>query len=368
MKGAVVKVLRKALKKQKIDLREQEIERLIEIPPSSEMGDFSFPCFFLAGKLKQNPEQIALELREKIGNPPVMDFEDVQTAGAYINFFVNRKDFARNLVWDVLTQKGKFGRSKEGTKKHTMVEFAQPNTNKPLHLGHLRNISIGESTSRILEFNGEKVVRANINNDRGIHICKSMIAYQKWGKEKTPSEKKLKSDHFVGEFYTLFNKKKTKKLEKETQELLKKWESGDKPTLLLWRLMNNWALSGFKETYKKFGIKFDIEYYESKIYKKGKKMIMEGVKNKIFEQARDGKVIIDLNQEGLGEKVLLRSDGTSVYITQDLALAKSKFKDYRLDKSIYVVANEQEYYFNVLFSILEKIGYAKEKLRRQYHL
>ncbi len=367
MKELVIKVLKKALKKEKIELKDEEINNLLEVPPNQEMGDYAFPCFFLADKLKQTPNQIALQIRSHIGNHPIMDFNDIQTSGPYVNFFLNRKNLARKTVWEILTQKEKYGKSKEGAKKHTMVEFAQPNTNKPLHLGHLRNISIGESVSRISEFNGEKIVRANINNDRGIHICKSMLAYQKWGREKTPTDKKIKSDHFVGEFYTMFNKKKTKKLEKEAQELLKKWEDKDQNTLLLWRLMNNWALNGFKETYKKLGIKFDIEYYESKIYKRGKKTILNAVKEGIFQKTKEGKVIINLEDEGLGEKVLLRNDGTSVYVTQDIALAELKFKNYRLDKSIYVVGNEQEYYFRILFSILEKLGHSKDKLIHLSH-
>ncbi len=367
MKELVIKVLKKALKKEKVELNDEEINNLLEVPPSPDMGDYAFPCFSFVDKLKQAPNQIALQIRSNIGNPPVMDFDDIQTAGPYINFFLNRKNLARKTVWEILTQKDKYGKINLGKRKHTMVEFAQPNTNKPLHLGHLRNISIGESVSRILEFNGEKVVRANINNDRGIHICKSMLAYQKWGKDKSPADKKLKSDHFVGEFYTMFNKKKTKKLEKEAQELLKKWEEGDEKTLFLWKIMNTWALRGFKETYKKFGIKFDVEYYESKIYKKGKKTILKGVKEGIFKKAKDGAIIIDLEEEGLGKKVLLRKDGTSVYITQDIALAELKFSNYRLDKSIHVVGSEQEHYFKTLFSILEKLNHSKDKFKHLSH-
>jgi arginyl-tRNA synthetase len=231
----------------------------------------------------------------------------------------------------------------------------------------LRNLAIGESISRILEFNSNKVIRANLNNDRGIHISKSMLAYQKWGKEKTPDDEKIKSDHFVGEFYTLFNKKKTKKLEKEAQELLKKWEEGDRRTLMLWKVMNNWALRGFEQTYKTFGIKHDVTFFESKIWKKGKDLIKEGLDKKIFTKSKKGEIKIDIKDEGLDEKILLRSDKTSLYITQDIALAKIKFDKYKLDQSIYVVGNEQEYHFNVLFSILKKLGFENKEMIHLSH-
>ena len=363
MKKEVVKVLKKALKDKGVDLKEDEIEKLIEIPPNPEMGDYAFPCFSLSEKLKDDPARIALEIREKIGEPPATEFEDIQTEGPYINFFLNRKSIARQVVWDAITREKKYGEGNAGKGKRTMVEFPSPNTNKPLHLGHLRNMAIGESISRILEFNGEKVIRANLNNDRGIHICKSMLAYQKWGKEKTPENKKMKSDHFVGDFYVLFEKKKTKKLETEAQEMLKQWEEGDRKTLLLWRLMNNWALEGFAETYKKFGIKHDITYFESKIYKKGKEMVLEGIKKGLFSQSKSGEVKINMEKEDLGEKILLRKDGTSLYIIQDLALAKIKFNDYKLDRSLYVVGSEQEYHFKVLFSILEKLGFKGKEMK-----
>jgi arginyl-tRNA synthetase len=263
-----------------------------------------------------------------------------------------------------LSKKDNFGKLDKNNKK-IMVEFPSPNTNKPLHLGHLRNMSIGESISRICEFNGFGVIRSNLNNDRGIHICKSMLAYQKFGKNKKPS-KKMKSDHFVGNFYVLFNEKlkQDKRLEEEAKELLQKYESGDKKTLELWKKMNEWAFDGFNLTYKKFGIRFDKEYYESNLYEKGKEIILDGLHKNIFKKNDEGAIIIDLKDKGLGEKVLLRADGTSIYITQDIYLAKLKFEEFGLEKSIYVVANEQDYHFNVLFEILEKLGIAsKEKLK-----
>ena len=363
MKQVIAKLLKEAIENKGVKITKAEIEKLIEIPPSQDFGDYAFPCFFLTEKFKASPHEIALNLRAEIGEPLATDFEDIQTQGGYINFFVNRKSLARKVLWEVINQKKNYGSSKIGKGKRTMIEFPSPNTNKPLHLGHLRNLALGESISRVLEFNDEKVFRANLYNDRGIHISKSMLAYQKWGKEETPTDKKIKPDHFVGKFYMLFNKKKTKKLEAEAQELLKKWEEKDRRTLLLWRLMTNWAIEGFKQTYKKFGIKFDVEFFESKIYKKGKKIILEGVKEGIFEKSRGGEVKINLEEEGLGEKILLRKDGTSIYIVFDLALAEMKFDKYDLDKSLYVVGNEQEYHFNVLFSILKKLGFGKKEMK-----
>ncbi len=368
MKEVVAKILKKALKEKDVSMTKEEIMNIIEIPPTSDLGDYAFPCFSLSKELKDNPSQIAIEIREKIGNAPATDFEDVQTKGPYINFFVNRKSLARQVVWDAIMKKKDYGRTVSKTKKRTMVEFCSPNTNKPLHLGHLRNMALGESVSRILEFSDEKIIRANLNNDRGVHICKSMLAYKKWGKDKTPDDKKLKPDHFVGHFYTLFNKKKTKKLEKEAQEMLMKWESGDKETLMLWKLLNGWSLKGFKQTYETFGTKFDTEFFESKIYNKGRKLILDGVKNGLFEKTKKGEVKINLEEEGLGEKILLRNDGTALYITQDLALAKEKFERYDLDRSIYITGNEQNYHFNVLFSLLRKLGFSEEVGHLSYGL
>ena len=363
MKPVVFSLLKKSLKELKVKIPDEQLWNLIELPPNQEMGDYAIPCFFLSSILKLDPHEIALQVREKIGEPSATDFEDIRVEGSYVNFFLNRKSLARKVVWDIITKKKEYGSSGIGKKKKTMVEFPSPNTNKPIHLGHLRNMSIGESLSRILEFNSEKIIRANLNNDRGIHICKSMLAYKKWGREKTPEEKKIKPDHFVGDFYVLFEKKKNKKLEEEALEMLNNWEKGDKKTLLLWKLMNDWALEGFAETYKKFKIKHDLTFYESKIYKKGREIISEGIKKRVFEKAEDGAIKINLEKEGLGEKILLRNDGTALYIVQDLALAKMKFENYKLNKSLYVVGSEQEYHFKVLFSILEKLGFKNKEMK-----
>jgi arginyl-tRNA synthetase len=357
MKDLISDILLKAIKKEGVSLKKEEILKLIEIPPSHEMGDYAFPCFFLSGKLKASPQNIAIKIRENIEDYP-KDFEDIQTSGPYINFFLDRRTMALNLIKEIKSQGDNYGRLNT-TKQNTMVEFPSPNTNKPLHLGHLRNMTIGESVSRMLEFTGDKVIRANLNNDRGIHICKSMAAYEFYGKGKTPKTENKKSDHFVGDFYVMFNKKEKEnaEMEKESHDLLLKWENGDKGVVKLWTTMNKWALDGFKQTYSRFGIKHDVEFFESEIYKSGKEIVEKGLKDKILIKKEDGAIVADLSKEGLGEKVLLRADGTSIYMTQDLYLAKLKAEQYKVNKSIYVVGNEQDYHFQVLFTILKKLGF-----------
>jgi arginyl-tRNA synthetase len=354
MKMVIVNLIADSLKKMSVKITKEKIAGYITIPPSYDMGDYAFPCFFLENILKDEPSEIALKLRENIKKLP-KGLEDIQTKGPYVNFFIDRKILALSLIKAINSEKENFGKSKK-TKIRTMMEFPSPNTNKPLHLGHLRNMAIGESLSRIMEFNGEEVIRANLNNDRGIHICQSMAAYKMFGKNRTPAKKK--TDHFVGDFYVMFNEKskKNEKLEIESHRMLERWEEGDKNTLALWKKMNSWVLKGFKQTYKTFGINHDVEFFESEIYKKGKEIIADGLKKGIFKKNKDGAILIDLNKEKLGEKILLRMDGTSVYITSDLYLAKLKYDKYKLNNSVYVVANEQNYHFDVLFTILKKLG------------
>lgn len=362
MKEIIIKLLKDALKKEKVEYSVEQIDKLLETPPKPELGDFAFPCFPLARELKMAPDLIALTLRKHIDIDDENGFESIETKGPYINFFLDRKAIAKNLMEEIYTKKDSFGKNTLGIKNKTMIEFPSPNTNKPLHLGHLRNMAIGESASRILEFCDENVIRANLNNDRGVHICKSMLAYQKWGKNKKPT-KTLKSDHLVGDFYVMFAKKakENPKLEEEAQKMLLAWEQGDKETVKLWAKMNLWALEGFKETFKKFGIVHNKEYFESELYKEGKEIILEGVEKKVFVKEDDGAIAVDLTKEGLGKKYLLRGDGTSIYITQDIYLAKLKFDEFKINKSIYVVGNEQDYHFQVLFNILDKLKLLKKE-------
>lgn len=335
-------------------LEKSQIEQQIEVPPDETMGDYAFPCFSLARIFRKKPADIASELSSTLKLPEV--FEKVIPISGYLNFFVDKIKLARDVLESCLSES--YGSQK--LNKNIVVEFASPNTNKPLHLGHLRNISIGESVSRLFSFCGNNVTRTSINNDRGVHICKSMLAYDKLACGKTPENTGVKSDHFVGDYYVLFSKKAS---EDETwndkaQELLRKWESGDEDTVKLWKTMNKWAFDGFAETFRLFGIKFDKEYYESDIYKSGKDIVNEGLARKVFYKREDGAVVVDLENQKLGNKVLLRPDGTSVYIVQDLYLAILKDKEFNYDKSIYVVGNEQEYHFAVLIEIFRLLGYS----------
>ena len=257
-----------------------------------------------------------------------------------------------------------------------MIEYSSPNTNKPLHLGHVRNNLLGYSLSEIMKANGNKVVKTNIVNDRGIHICKSMLAWQKWGNGVTPETAGKKGDHLIGDFYVLFSnklKEETAALEAkgmtkeeaeaasplmaEAREMLRKWEAGDKEVRALWEMMNNWVYAGFNETYKMMGVDFDKIYYESQTYLEGKGKVLEGLDKGIFYRREDGSVWADLTKDGLDEKLLLRADGTSVYMTQDIGTAKLRFDDYPINKMIYVVGNEQNYHFQVLSILLDKLGF-----------
>lgn len=258
-----------------------------------------------------------------------------------------------------------------------MIEYSSPNTNKPLHLGHVRNNLLGAALARIVEANGNKVVKTNIVNDRGIHICKSMLAWQKWGNGETPESSGKKGDHLIGDYYVAFDKhyreevkqlvaqgmdeekaKQEAPLIKEAHEMLVKWEQNDEEVRSLWKKMNDWVYAGFDETYKMMGVGFDKIYYESETYLEGKEKVMEGLEKGFFYRREDGSVWANLNAEGLDEKLLLRSDGTSVYMTQDIGTAKLRFQDYPIDKMIYVVGNEQNYHFQVLSILLDKLGFS----------
>jgi len=269
--------------------------------------------------------------------------------------------------------------------RHVIIEYSSPNTNKPLHLGHLRNNFLGYSVAEILKANGYKVDKLNLVNDRGIHICKSMLAYLEHGQGETPESSGMKGDHLVGKYYVKFDavyKQEVGELiakgvpEEEAknqapsllkaQEMLRKWEEGDEEVRALWRKMNGWVYQGFDETYRKIGVDFDKIYYESETYLLGKNIVEEGLRAGIFHKKENGSVWIDLSNEGLDEKLLLRADGTSVYMTQDIGTAELKYKEFKFDKSIYVVGNEQDYHFEVLFKILKKLG--KPYADGMYHL
>jgi arginyl-tRNA synthetase len=338
-------------------------------------GDITVVVFPFLRYSKKGPEQTA----EDLGKYLVENVETVENFNV-IKGFLNL-EISQSYWLDVL--KNSFTNSEFGLKPVTddselvMVEYSSPNTNKPLHLGHIRNNLLGFSISEILKANGKKVVMTNIVNDRGIHICKSMYAWKQWGNGETPESTGMKGDHLVGKYYVEFDKhykaeiaelveKGVSKEEAENQapsiiaarELLRKWEAKDEETVELWKMMNNWVYAGFDVTYKTLGVGFDKIYYESDTYLIGKEEVLRGLEEGTFTRREDNSVWADLTGEGLDQKILLRSDGTSVYMTQDIGTAKMRFNDYSIDKMVYVVGNEQNYHFQVLAILLDKLGFS----------
>jgi len=337
-------------------------------------GHYTLITFPLLKISKKSPEQTAHEigtyLSEKL--PFISEFNVIK---GFLNLSISSSMWIEELM--KINNTPDFGFTPVTNKSPLyMVEYSSPNTNKPLHLGHVRNNLLGHSLSEILKANGVKVVKTNLVNDRGIHICKSMVAWKKWGNGETPQSSGKKGDHLVGDYYVLFEKnykaeieelmkqglskeeaEKKSPLMQEAREMLRRWEAGDPEVVALWEMMNQWVYEGFDETYKKLGITFDKVYYESQTYLVGKEMVLEGVKKGIFYQKEDGSVWADLTPYGLDHKLLLRADGTSVYITQDIGTAKLRFDDYPIDKMIYVVGNEQNYHFQVLAILLDMLGF-----------
>ena len=343
----------------------------IETPPNPEMGDVAFPLFTFAKSFKTSPTKIASDVCARLlENEDIKKYGMPKAIGPYLNVFLAKGDLASNVLDKVLTEKENYGKTSSLSGKRIMIEFSSPNTNKPLHLGHLRNDALGESISRILKFCGADVFKVNIINDRGVHICKSMIAYQKFGEGKTPESENIKSDRFVGDMYVAFHKysqENPEKAEAEAKQMLLDWEAGENKELIgLWKKMNGWAIEGIKETYKRTGISFDKLYFESETYLKGKDQILKGLEAGVFYKEEDGSVWVDLAPIKLDKKVLLRSDGTSLYMTQDIGTAISRHKDWPFNQMIYVVGNEQEYHFKVLFYVLKQLGF--EWADDLYHL
>lgn len=337
-------------------------------------GHYTLVTFPLLKISKKNPEQTAQEIGTYLADksPIIAEYNVIK---GFLNLIVSSGEWIRTL--SNINADDNFGFT-EATENAPlfMVEYSSPNTNKPLHLGHIRNNLLGHSLSEVLKANGKRVVKTNIVNDRGIHICKSMLAWQKWGNEETPQTSGKKGDHLIGEYYVLFDKKykaelaelqaaglskeqaeEKSKLMQEAREMLRKWEANDSQTVNLWKMMNGWVYAGFDETYDKLGVSFDKIYYESQTYLAGKDEVLRGVDEGIFSRREDGSVWADLTNEGLDEKILLRSDGTSVYMTQDIGTAKLRFDDYPIDTMIYVVGNEQNYHFQVLSILLDKLGF-----------
>jgi arginyl-tRNA synthetase len=337
-------------------------------------GDFTFVVFPILRYSKNTPEQTGEMIGKWLSEnfPKISGFNVIK---GFLNLIVSEKwwlsEFEKFAVQDDILSK-----CRSAEPETILVEYSSPNTNKPLHLGHIRNNLLGFSLYRILSACGHKVVKTNIVNDRGIHICKSMLAWQKYGKGETPASSGMKGDHLVGKYYVIFEKelkaqtesliaggmgeeeaRNSAPLMSEAREMLISWESGDKKVMDLWKMMNSWVYTGFNETYLKLGVDFDKIYYESETYKDGKDIVMKALGDKILYQNSDGSVWADMTSEGLDQKLLLRSDGTAVYMTQDLGTAMLRHSEYNFDKCLYVVGNEQNYHFQVLKAVLKKMGY-----------
>lgn len=328
----------------------------LETPKDSSLGDYAYPGFILAKQLQKSPVVIVAELASQC----TLENVSAQALGPYLNFTIT--DITAHIT---LLQKILSGSLIEQTAEPTtvLIESPGPNTNKPLHLGHLRNMLLGISLTNALRAIGKTVHSVNVNNDRGIHICKSMLAYKLFGKGKTPTSEGRKSDHFVGDYYVKFaqeaasSEERKQELEVMASVMLSQWEEGDEEVLALWKKMNEWCFAGFKETYAKLGLVIEKEYYESETYLGGRDIILAGVEDGLFYKNDKGAIEVDLEAQKLGKKILLRSDGTSVYITQDINMAKLRSQDFDFDEMVYIVGNEQEYHFQVLFEVFKKLGW-----------
>ncbi len=346
-------------------------------------GDFTLVVFPLLRLSKKPPEQTAEEIGNYLkGN--VSEIHEYNVIKGFLNLSFDKSFWISYLESVAHDDHFGFIENKENPKT-ILIEYSSPNTNKPLHLGHIRNNLLGYSVAKIVASQGDKVIKVNLVNDRGIHICKSMLAWQKWGEGITPEKAGKKGDHLVGDYYVKFDQEYKKEINKlvaeglteeeakqkapliiEAQEMLRKWEAKNPEVISLWKEMNHWVLEGFDVTYKNMGVDFDKVYFESDTYKLGKELVLEGLNKGIFFKKEDGSVWADLTEEGLDQKILLRSDGTSVYMTQDLGTAHQRFDDYNATEAIYVVGNEQNYHFQVLKIVLAKLGF--EWAENLYHL
>ncbi len=345
-------------------------------------GNLTLVVFPFVKVARKSPEQTAQEIGQYM-QEHCAAVEKFNAVKGFLNLSIGQGAWLQLL--EAIDQDANFGmKAPETTSPLVMIEYSSPNTNKPLHLGHVRNNLLGWSLAKIMEANGNRVVKTNIVNDRGIHICKSMLAWQKWGNGETPESSGKKGDHLIGDYYVAFDKhyreevaqlkaqleaqgigteeaekraKDEAPLIKEAHEMLVKWEQGDPEVRALWEKMNAWVYAGFDETYRMMGVKFDKIYYESQTYLKGKAKVEEGLAKGLFERHDDGSVWADLTGDGLDQKLLLRSDGTSVYMTQDIGTAEMRYEDFPIDKMIYVVGNEQNYHFQVLAILLDRLGF-----------
>lgn len=359
-----------------VELSVDACSLILETPPKPDLGDVGIPMFQFAKAFRMAPPVVAQKLVELLQKEKeVLSVGEFLSVGPYVNVKLNKASAVFSVLEKIDKEKEAYGSLDVDGKKplegrKVMVEFSSPNTNKPLHLGHLRNDALGESVSRILKTAGAEVFKVNIINNRGVHICKSMLAYQKFHalSGDTPENLGIKSDRFVGDCYVEFDKwsKSDPAAEKQAQELLVKWEQGDEEVRKLWQQMNDWAIGGIQQTYRRTGVSFDKLYYESDTYLKGKEEILKGLDEGIFYREEDGSVWVDLAEIGLDKKVLLRKDGTALYMTQDIGTAIYRHGDWAFNQLVYVVGSEQQYHFKVLFYVLKKLGY--EWADQLYHL
>lgn len=334
-------------------------------------GDFTFVVFPFLKISRKNPEQTANDIGSELLVQTEL-FASFNVIKGFLNLIVKEQIWLDFISKEV--HNSSFGFIEPNINEAVLVEYSSPNTNKPLHLGHIRNNLLGFSVAQILKANGHKVFTCNLVNDRGIHICKSMLAWMRFGNGETPDSAQLKGDHLVGKYYVIFDKHYKKEIEDliasghteeeakknapiilAAQELLLKWEQNDPETIAVWEMMNNWVYAGFEKTYQKLGVQFDKYYYESNTYLLGKEIVQEGLETNVFYKKENQSVWIDLSEDGLDQKLVLRGDGTSVYITQDLGTAELKYNDFNCNRSIYVVGNEQDYHFKVLQKIAQKL-------------
>jgi arginyl-tRNA synthetase len=330
-----------------------------ELPPRPELGDLAFPMFPYAPLLRRSPAEIARQVSGRLAAGGPHRADTAEASGAYVNIRLDQPAVVRETIASIQQAGQRYGASEAFRGSRVVVEFSAPNTNKPLHLGHLRNDAIGMAVARLLSFAAAEVLKVNLINDRGIHICKSMLAYRELGSGETPAALGVKGDHLVGDYYVRFARwaKEDPQAEERARQMLKAWEEGDAGVRALWETMNRWAITGIEATYRKTGVTFDRVYLESEVYLLGRQVVLEGLERSIFYREEDGSVWVDLTGAGLDRKVLLRSDGTSLYLTQDLGTAVQRHRDWPFDRMIYVVGNEQRYHFQILFKVLELLGH-----------
>lgn len=326
-------------------------------PPEMIDAEYSIACFPFSRVLREAPVRIAMRLAD--GIQPQGWLKSVTPQGPYLNFKLSEAFLFKTAIGEAIEKGERFGHAEAGNGQMILVEYSSPNTNKPLHLGHVRNNVLGMAVIRLLEATGNRVIPATILNDRGIHICKAMVAYRHFGYGRTPEDLGVKGDHFVGDMYVAFDREARNHpaLMDEARKMLRDWEKGDPDVMELWSRMNEWVLDGFNQTYDRLGSVFQLVQHESKTYLLGKDIVREGLDRGIFFRKEDGSVWVDFTGQGLDEKAILRSDGTSLYITQDLGVAVERFKTLDIDRAVYVVGSEQIYHFNVLFAIFRRLGY-----------